>query len=788
MRHVIKKNVRWILPLALFLFSLALYWSRMAPSIVPGDPGEYQIIAAKWGIGHPPGYGFYALLGNMFTRLVPIGSFAWRANLLSAVCGAAIVSLAYGMGRIVSKEPPHTLRGQIPPIMGALLLATGLDLWQHAIHANAHIVTALLAATSVFLLLLWQRTEQDRWLLSFCVVAGLSPVHHPLLVFAFPAYALFILAIRPRIWRTWTLLKMIGFALLGLMAFLYYPIRCAIGSPPLPGPDDMDTWSGFVRVVTAQGLRVNLFNFTLSEILYRLWDVRVPLGLQYAWPALVLAAVGLIELWIHRWRIALLMTGYLIGITLMTVNVLQDAMAYLLGPIVMVGVLAGAGMATLLAWLDSRLGTLRTPTIVAATILIALMPVRAAVINWNRMDLSSFDAAEEWLSMVRNRFDGQNEHAVVLTEWERMTTVWYDQQVRGNQVRSQDVAFVYIPAGKTFTQGVDENLAHGPVYLTMYRPLVAETYRLMPSGDLWQVLPAWPYELPAQANPVHILAEGHFEIAGWQLSATDTHPGEVLSLDLYMRMSDPEGIEAQRYYLPWAKLGETTFHFTADSRFNTPWWQPGEIVVERFELPVPWMAEVGAYPLQVGVRLINEERDLVLQNGQALATLAQIEIKPAGWRPSQTSLDAAWGNLHGDILLRQVRINGRHVSREQPIEIEPGKRLRVVLDWESLRPIEENYTVFVQLLDWNIWPPVRAQDDITPLGGSAPTLLWFPRWRRGTRLADTHLLEVPADLPPGQYPLVTGMYGFSTRKRVQTVLPNGNVQGDWVTIGYVLVK
>jgi hypothetical protein len=90
------------------------------------------------------------------------------------------------------------------------------------------------------------------------------------------------------------------------------------------------------------------------------------------------------------------------------------------------------------------------------------------------------------------------------------------------------------------------------------------------------------------------------------------------------------------------------------------------------------------------------------------------------------------------------------------------------------------------LLNTNL--QVQVQSDITPLGGSAPTLLWFPRWRRGTQVADTHLLHVPADLPPGQYPLVVGMYGFSTHKRVQVVSADGDVDGDWITLGHLWVE
>lgn len=773
--------------LALFVLSLALYVSRVAPSVIPGDPGEYQIVASRWGIGHPPGYGFYALLGNLFTHLLPFGNWAWRVNLLSAVCGAAIVALAYAMGRGLSGQPAASWRGQAPPVLGALFLLTGLDLWQHAIHANAHIVTALLAALSVLFLLRWQQTGHDRWLYAFCFVAGVSPVHHPLLVFAFPAYALSIIAIRPRILLDWrTLLKAVGCALLGLATYLYYPIRCAIGTPPLPGPNDMDTWTGFVRVVTAQGLRGNLFKFTPLDILYRLWDARVPLGLQYTPPALALAGIGLLVLWARRWRPALLLTGYVGCIVLATVNILQDEMAYLLGPMVIVGVLAGQGVDALAELLHSRLGVRMRPVALLLVGLAAAMPGWTLAVNWTRMDLSDFRDAEQWLAMVEKRFVGKGQHAALLTEWERMTTVWYYQQVEGRRWAEADLRFVYIPAGKTFTQGVDEHLPQGPVYLTSYRPFVTDKYRLMPDEELWQALPAWPRELPAGASPVNLMAENGFEVIGWRLNRTQAQPGDVLILDLFMRMLHPEGAAAQRYYLPWARLGSTTYHFTTDSRFNTPWWQAGEIVVERFDLPVPWEAAAGYRPLQVGVRLVNEGRDLTWLGGETAATLAQVEVRPAQWRPSDKALETAVGNLHGEILLRGAWVNGQRVPTEKRLTLRPGKPLRVALEWESLQPITENYTVFVQLLDLGF--QVRAQHDMTPLGGSAPTLLWFPRWRQGMGITDTHVLHVPADLPPGQYPLVVGMYGFNTNKRVQNVLSNGDVEGDWITLGHMWVE
>ena len=43
-------------------------------------------------------------------------------------------------------------------------------------------------------------------------------------------------------------------------------------------------------------------------------------------------------------------------------------------------------------------------------------------------------------------------------------------------------------------------------------------------------------------------------------------------------------------------------------------------------------------------------------------------------------------------------------------------------------------------------------------------------------------------MPPGQYPLVVGMYGFTTHKRVQVVSSHGDMAGDWITLAHLVVQ
>src|SRR3972149_396593 len=82
-----------------FVFSAALaaYLPTLAPTQVPGDPSEYTFIPWILGIAHPPGYAFYTLLAALWQRLIPIGSVAYRTNLLAATAGALSATLVFAI-------------------------------------------------------------------------------------------------------------------------------------------------------------------------------------------------------------------------------------------------------------------------------------------------------------------------------------------------------------------------------------------------------------------------------------------------------------------------------------------------------------------------------------------------------------------------------------------------------------------------------------------------------------------------------------------------------------------
>lgn len=117
----------------------------------------------------------------------------------------------------------------------------------------------------------------------------------------------------------------------------------------------------------------------------------------------------------------------------------------------------------------------------------------------------------------------------------------------------------------------------------------------------------------------------------------------------------------------------------------------------------------------------------------------------------------------GQIALRGVRLG----------EAKTGATLSLVLYWQAMTPIKEDYTVFTQLFA----PEGRmvAQQDNPPMLGQAPT----GAWRVGEMVRDVYRLTIPADAAPGAYKLHVGLYNQAGRLPV--TLADGAL-ADHVTI------
>jgi hypothetical protein len=97
----------------------------------------------------------------------------------------------------------------------------------------------------------------------------------------------------------------------------------------------------------------------------------------------------------------------------------------------------------------------------------------------------------------------------------------------------------------------------------------------------------------------------------------------------------------------------------------------------------------------------------------------------------------------------------------------------VTLYWQSLAEINQDYAVFVHLLDEN--DLILAQRNTFPGLGSFPTTLW----QVGDAIADTYTLVLPeTTYAPSSAQLEVGLFDFATGERLLVYGPDGEPVSD----------
>lgn len=786
-----KRGSRWI-PAGLFVLAFALYAATAAPGALFGDPAEYQFIPAILGIAHPPGYAFYTLLAKLWQTALPVGTIAFRTNLLAAAAGAWGVTAVYLAVRELGERAGYAL-------FAGLILLVSVDFWQHAIHANPHILSAALVATHLWLLLRWRRTERQRWLLAFAVILGISATHHPVTLVGLPAYGLFVLSIRPRIWRQpWTLLRLLGCMALGLLPLLYYPLR----SPSAPfGPVDMRTWEGFWRHTMAQGLRGNLFHFGIADQLDRALVFWSLLRLQFTLPALGLIAWGGLRLLHRNAKPAIFLYVFLAIHLLFTLNTVQDVMAYLLTPFVTLSIVAGVGAGGIDDLIRERLRRAQFPVAQSALILggvaCMLLPIYQAGVNLARgVSLRDFTEADDFVSAVYERFGGRGEGAVLLSAWEYLTPLWARAYI-DEPLPETDLNLVYVSTAIPWADAVWSHIEEGDIFLPDYRPAVRDLgFRLIPEGRLYQVV-APPVQDAPPARPLDVWADGRVHVLGYDLDRRAARAGEHLALTLYQSAPEP----LAEIWMPYVQLGPIDVRWTTDNRLLTSDWLPGEIVIERYEIPIPFHLSPGEHPLRLGYADLSGGRDALPLTSAASTTdlqvgdLGVVEVSSNPKGPPPFVLERALANFDNQVALTRARArNGLQMRKadwrarqwEEPLRVRRGQAFHLRIDWRALASPRDSYTIFIHLID-AAGRPVLGHD-YTPLGGACPSYLWFPKWLPGQALTDPYRLVIPDTLPPGDYALEVGMYGMTSLWRLPVIEWTGDLGTDRIILGAVRVE
>lgn len=302
---------------------------------------------------------------------------------------------------------------------------------------------------------------------------------------------------------------------------------------------------------------------------------------------------------------------------------------------------------------------------------------------------------------------------------------------------------LWLPVGAVAALGIAVPLLVAPPYFTPPAPIEASAVAALKPGLGWRFLDAAGQpvaellsfeplldeiattEAYDQTLPVRIC---------WRALARTEKPYTV-----FLHIIGPENaLIANRRTYPGLGLRPTNL------------WSPGDVYCDltRVLVRTENVPATLAYQLEVG--LLDEETDARLQAvdqaGNPLPATFAGRVRLAAPDVQTTSL--AEGEA---IQLLDAQV--------EPSPWRAGGSHELVLQWGVREPVGADYQTFVHLRDEagvNV-----AQADGPPLAG------WYPTswWRAGEVVTDARRVELPANLPAGQYTLVAGLYDLGSGQR-----------------------
>ena len=223
--------------------AFVVYLLTLSRGVLGGDAGELQFVPPILGLTHPTGYPLQVLLHYAWSYL-PLGSVAYRLNLLDALIAAGAVGVVVALAREAGAS-------RAASALAGLSLAFGELWWSQAVRGDKYALNGLFLGLVLLLFLRWRSQPTPGRLTTLAFVFGLSLAHHRSMLLVAPALVVGLLLAG---WRPLPLRAILVPALLcvaPLALYAYVPWAGARGLPPGSWP--VDTPAAFAEFLLDRG-------------------------------------------------------------------------------------------------------------------------------------------------------------------------------------------------------------------------------------------------------------------------------------------------------------------------------------------------------------------------------------------------------------------------------------------------------------------------------------------------------------------------------------------------------
>ncbi|MCX8094388.1 MAG: DUF2723 domain-containing protein [Candidatus Goldbacteria bacterium] len=223
------KRITELLSLIIILLIIFyIYLSTMHPVFKTNDSPETTVACVTLGIGHPPGYPIFVILGKIFSY-IPIGNYAFRINIFSSVFSLIILLVIYNILKILYIKFFNNGYPFILFLLMLLIMAFSYIFWDQAIEAKGGIYMLNLLFLSLLIFysikLFYGFNIRYLYILYFIFSLSLSN-HWPSMIILSLVFLFFLLKYKNRL-KPVNYLFILFLLLMGITPYLFLVIRAS---------------------------------------------------------------------------------------------------------------------------------------------------------------------------------------------------------------------------------------------------------------------------------------------------------------------------------------------------------------------------------------------------------------------------------------------------------------------------------------------------------------------------------------------------------------------------------
>ena len=281
--------------LLLGLIISGLYFFFQSESIYGGDAGDLASAIIVHGIPHPPGYPLYTLLGIVLTKILPIGTYAWRIGFLSSLPAIFTIVILYDLIFYLTKKT-------LIAVISSLIMAFVYPFWLYSEVVEVFSLNNLFLVGLYWLFIHWAFEGKPKYLYFASFFFGLSLTHHHIILFLTPCL-IYLLSVKKKKLSSKLFFRSFLLFLFGLAPYAYVLVTSFYNNSPVNWMGPL-TLGNFGSLVTRAGYGTfRAGGYISHDPFLRLLDVWAFIDFIYRdfrLPGLVLGLLGIYYLAKYR--------------------------------------------------------------------------------------------------------------------------------------------------------------------------------------------------------------------------------------------------------------------------------------------------------------------------------------------------------------------------------------------------------------------------------------------------------------------------------------------------------